>query len=238
MTHLEHGWNGPTLAPFFRAMAERFRFVRFDQRGNRLSDRNPGEISFDLFVRDTEAVVDAAGLERIPIYGSSQGAAVAASYAVRRPERVSALTLHGGYARGRYKRGKPSANERMKVEALTNAALSEFRRMGTPHWVKKPSRLRPPGGHADNRGHEPGKDERCTHATLLLKATYRRATKAKRPLDFIVRLDALVPKPRVNLIRFHGVFAPKRSRWSSPGLGSRRTMPTSSRSTGVFATNA
>ena len=28
------------------------------------------------------------------------------------------------------------------------------------------------------------------------------------PLDFISRLAALVPKPRVNLTRFHGVFAP------------------------------
>ncbi len=28
------------------------------------------------------------------------------------------------------------------------------------------------------------------------------------PLDFIARLAALVPKPRVNLTRLHGVFAP------------------------------
>ena len=28
------------------------------------------------------------------------------------------------------------------------------------------------------------------------------------PLDFIARLAALVPKPRVNLTRFRGVFAP------------------------------
>ena len=28
------------------------------------------------------------------------------------------------------------------------------------------------------------------------------------PLDFISRLAALVPKPRVNLTRFHSVFAP------------------------------
>jgi hypothetical protein len=28
------------------------------------------------------------------------------------------------------------------------------------------------------------------------------------PLDFIARLAALVPKPRLNLTRFHGVFAP------------------------------
>lgn len=28
------------------------------------------------------------------------------------------------------------------------------------------------------------------------------------PLDFIARLAALVPKPRINLTRFHGLFAP------------------------------
>jgi len=28
------------------------------------------------------------------------------------------------------------------------------------------------------------------------------------PLDFIARRAALIPKPRVNLTRFHGVFAP------------------------------
>ena len=28
------------------------------------------------------------------------------------------------------------------------------------------------------------------------------------PLDFMARLAALVPKPRINLTRFHGVFAP------------------------------
>jgi hypothetical protein len=28
------------------------------------------------------------------------------------------------------------------------------------------------------------------------------------PLDFLARLAALVPRPRVNLTRYHGVFAP------------------------------
>ena len=28
------------------------------------------------------------------------------------------------------------------------------------------------------------------------------------PLDFIAKLVALLPKPRVNLTRYHGVFAP------------------------------
>ena len=43
-----------------------------------------------------------------------------------------------------------------------------------------------------------------------LKTPYRNGTTHVifEPLDFIARLVALVPKPRVNLTRFHGVFAP------------------------------
>ena len=43
-----------------------------------------------------------------------------------------------------------------------------------------------------------------------LKTPYRDGTThiVLEPLDFIARLAALVPKPRVNLTRFHGVFAP------------------------------
>ena len=45
------------------------------------------------------------------------------------------------------------------------------------------------------------------------------------PLDFISRLVALVPKPRVNLTRFHGVFAPNskcRARVTPAGRGKRK----------------
>ena len=43
-----------------------------------------------------------------------------------------------------------------------------------------------------------------------LKSAYRDGTTHVifEPLDFLARLAALVPKPRVNLTRFHGVFAP------------------------------
>jgi len=43
-----------------------------------------------------------------------------------------------------------------------------------------------------------------------LKTPYRDGTTHEifEPLDFIARLAALVPKPRVNLTRYHGVFAP------------------------------
>ena len=47
-------------------------------------------------------------------------------------------------------------------------------------------------------------------ASLHVKTPYRDGTTYVifEPLDFIARLSALVPRPRVNLTRFHGVFAP------------------------------
>ena len=44
-----------------------------------------------------------------------------------------------------------------------------------------------------------------------LKTPYRDGTTHVifEPLDFIARPGALVPRPRVNLTRFHGVFAPR-----------------------------
>lgn len=49
-----------------------------------------------------------------------------------------------------------------------------------------------------------------------LKTPFRNGTTHVifEPLDFIARLAALVPKPRVNLTRFHGVFAPISKHWA------------------------
>jgi hypothetical protein len=62
-----------------------------------------------------------------------------------------------------------------------------------------------------------------------LKTPYRDGTTGDRrshaifePLDFIARLAALVPKPRVNLTRFHGVFV-----WGGPrGVAHHQTVGT------------
>lgn len=44
----------------------------------------------------------------------------------------------------------------------------------------------------------------------ILKTPYRDGTThiVLEPLDFIARLAALVPPPRMHLTRYHGVFAP------------------------------
>lgn len=61
-----------------------------------------------------------------------------------------------------------------------------------------------------------------------LKTPYRDGTTHVifQPLDFIARLAALVPRPRVNLIRYYGVFAPNsrfRARVTPAGRGKGST---------------
>ena len=74
LTHLEYDWESPVWNPFLRTMAERNRLIRYDARGNGLSDRDVADISFDAFVRDLESVVEAVGLQRFPLFGISQAA--------------------------------------------------------------------------------------------------------------------------------------------------------------------
>lgn len=122
LTHLEFDWDSPVRLPLYERLARGRRLVRYDGRGNGLSDREAEDMSLDAFVRDLEAVVDALALGRFALYASLQGCAVAIAYAVRHPHRVSRMVLHGGYARGWRKRGAPGEGSR--AEAL--ATLMRF----------------------------------------------------------------------------------------------------------------
>jgi pimeloyl-ACP methyl ester carboxylesterase/DNA-binding CsgD family transcriptional regulator len=107
LTHLDYDWESPVWRHWLQALGERHTVVRYDERGCGLSDADPGEPSLETWVADLEAVVDAVGLDRFALFGVSQGAGIAVSYAVRHPERVSDLVLYGGFARGRRVRGQP-----------------------------------------------------------------------------------------------------------------------------------
>jgi pimeloyl-ACP methyl ester carboxylesterase/DNA-binding winged helix-turn-helix (wHTH) protein len=105
LNHIEYDWQSPVWSPLVTLLSSKFRLIRYDERGNGLSDWNVADISFEAFVRDLEAVVDALGLKRFALLGVSQGAAVSVAYATRHPEKVSRLVLCGGYARGWRQRG-------------------------------------------------------------------------------------------------------------------------------------
>ena len=120
LTHVEHDWHSPVWRHWLRGLSQRHTLVRYDERGCGLSDWDVTDFSMDGWVNDLEAVVDALGLERFPLLGISQGAAVSVAYAARHPEKVSHLILYGGYARGRFHRDL-SADELAEAEMLIDA---------------------------------------------------------------------------------------------------------------------
>lgn len=123
LNHLEYDWESPVWSPFLHEIAAEHHLVRYDARGNGLSDWDVASLSLDDFVSDLESVVEASGLKRFALFGMSQGSAIAISYAVRHPERVSHLVLFGSFARGRGKRGSPQ-------DAASAQALATLIRQG------------------------------------------------------------------------------------------------------------
>ncbi len=123
MNHLEYDWACPIWHPFLLGLSKSHQLVRYDARGNGLSDWDVAELSFDAWVSDLETVVEAAGLEEFPLLGVSQGCAISIAYAVRHPERVTHLILYGGFAVGSSKR---TPQEAAKREALTTLVRLEW----------------------------------------------------------------------------------------------------------------
>ena len=100
LTHLDFEWDSPIWRHWYSALSLHHCLVRYDERGNGMSQRDVPDVSFDTWVRDLETVVDAAGLDRFPLLGISRGGSIAIAYAVKHPERVTHLVLYGAFARG------------------------------------------------------------------------------------------------------------------------------------------
>ena len=102
LSHVEHDWESPVYRHLLRDLSRHYRLVRYDHRGNGLSDRDVPEISLRTLVTDLETVVDAAGLERFALLGMSMGGPVSVAYAAKHPERLTHLVLYGTFAKGTF----------------------------------------------------------------------------------------------------------------------------------------
>jgi pimeloyl-ACP methyl ester carboxylesterase/DNA-binding CsgD family transcriptional regulator len=99
--HLEYDWDSPVWAPWLSLLARHHTLVRYDWRGCGLSDRERVQFTFDKYAEDLDAVIAAAGLDRFVLLGmSGSGGAVAMTYVVHHPGRVTHLVLCGGNTRG------------------------------------------------------------------------------------------------------------------------------------------
>jgi DNA-binding winged helix-turn-helix (wHTH) protein/pimeloyl-ACP methyl ester carboxylesterase len=123
LTHLDFEWGSPIWRHWYTALSTHHLLVRYDERGNGMSERDVPDVSFDTWVRDLETVVDAAGLDRFPLLGISRGGPIAIAYAVKHPERVTQLVLYGAFAVGLTHVGTPQ-------ELEARRALASLLRLG------------------------------------------------------------------------------------------------------------
>jgi len=110
LTHLEYELRSPVWRHWLEFLSKHFRLVRYDERGCGMSGWQPKMLTLDQWSADLGAVIDAAQPEgRVILLGISQGATACVHYAIQHPERVAALVLYGGYARGANRRNTGDA---------------------------------------------------------------------------------------------------------------------------------
>src|SRR5207253_657264 len=83
------------------ALTERFRVLRYDQRGHGASPVPPGPYTIDDFGSDVVDLLDSLGLERVSFCGLSLGGAVGMWLGIHAPERLERAALCCAVARVR-----------------------------------------------------------------------------------------------------------------------------------------
>lgn len=184
MTHLDLEWSSPVWAHWLHGLARERQLVRYDERGCGLSEWDVPGFCFEDWVDDLATVVDAAGLDRFPLLGVSQGGAVAIAYAVEHPERVSRLVLSGAYARGRLLRARNDA-ERRECELDVALARVGWTRQDPSFLQVFASQFLPDGTH----------EEWCDFTEFLRRTTS--PENAVRFLEVFARIDVTALAPRV-----------------------------------------
>jgi pimeloyl-ACP methyl ester carboxylesterase len=115
MSHIEYDYQSPVWRHWWTGLAERFRLIRYDERGCGLSDWDVQDMSLEAWVQDLEEVADTTAPKQFALLGMSQGVPVAVRYAAKHPERVTHLILYGGPLTGAEMLGDPVVAERWNL---------------------------------------------------------------------------------------------------------------------------
>jgi 3-oxoadipate enol-lactonase len=75
------------------ALADKFRVLRYDQRGHGGTDAPAGRYAFDTLLDDALALMDALGIAKATFAGLSMGGATALGLAERHPERFERIIV-------------------------------------------------------------------------------------------------------------------------------------------------
>lgn len=112
-SHIQLEWQIAEWRHWYEHLMRHCRVLRYDGRGAGLSDHDPAEIGLEADVRDLEAAIDAAGLDKVALFGLYFSGQVAIAFAAKHPERVSHLILWCAFADS-----EASRQPRERYEAL------------------------------------------------------------------------------------------------------------------------
>lgn len=135
VSHVEQAWEDPSFTRFLLQLASFSRLILFDKRGTGLSDRISGIPTLEQRMDDVRAVLDAAGSQRVALFGISEGGPMSVLFAATYPERTSGLVLYGTIARGAWAPDYPwgSKPENEETEAWLEGWRKEW---GGPYNVE------------------------------------------------------------------------------------------------------
>jgi DNA-binding winged helix-turn-helix (wHTH) protein/pimeloyl-ACP methyl ester carboxylesterase len=135
LNHLDFEWQSPIWRHWIPVLTAQHTLIRYDERGNGLSDWNISDFSFEAWIQDFDELIETLGLKKFSLLGISQGGAVAMAYAARYPERVEKLVLYGSFARGWMHRGSEEVERRNALLTLVKLGWGTenpaFRQMWT-----------------------------------------------------------------------------------------------------------
>jgi pimeloyl-ACP methyl ester carboxylesterase len=148
VSHVELSWQVPGIAEFNRRLSSFSRLIRFDKRGQGMSDQVSGAPSLETRMDDVRAVMDAVGSERAALLGSSEGGPMSILFAATYPDRVWALVLCGSFARELrapdYPFGSTEEDYRLYIERVE-------REWGTPEQGARVAEALAPSADAEGK---------------------------------------------------------------------------------------
>ena len=199
------------------AFRDRFRCISIDHRGFGRSTDPQGE-SAARFVDDIEALLDALGIERTALVSQSMGGRTALGFAVRHPQRVSALVLADTSASVDW----PEFNERLEEQRaaiglaqgpLVVAALGEkFQQRDRERtFLYRQIRRPQPARRCRDRAHRAARPGQVRRPRQLRRADaadrrQRRSADAARDHARAARGDSRLRVPRVRGLRTLGLL--------------------------------
>ena len=99
ITHLDANWQYDAYARMLDRLAQSFRVICLDKRGQGLSDGFDGVPTLEQCQDDVQAVMKAAGSEKAVLFASSEAGALAVLFCATHPAMVERLVLYAAMAR-------------------------------------------------------------------------------------------------------------------------------------------